>query len=91
MTEDEFRKKIQDDGFCDPTIYEVEQGPIAPLHSHEKSILWLVLEGRYTMVTEEGETDYKAGDWGLNPAGTLHTEKYGTEGAKFLVGTKTPQ
>ena len=91
MNESEFRKKLQDEGFNDPHTFKAKPGPVAAMHRHDESILWLILEGEFTMVTESGEKNYKAGDWGLNLAGTLHTEKYRAEGATFLMGTKVPE
>jgi quercetin dioxygenase-like cupin family protein len=91
MIETEFRKKLQDEGFIEPHIYEAKPGPIAAMHCHDRSIMSLVLKGVFTMITEKGEKDYKAGDCCLNPAGTLHTEIFGADGATFLVGTKVPE
>ena len=91
MTEEEFRERLEAEGFIDPHLYQAKPGPVAPMHSHDKSIMSLVLKGEFTMITENGERKYKVGDCCLNPAGTMHTEQFGSDGTTFLVGTKLPE
>ena len=55
---------------------------------HEFSAIAMVTEGVFTMKYEDGEVAYKAGDWCEVPAGTMHTEQTGAEGAKLLFGKK---
>ena len=58
MTEGEFRKKLMDEGFNGPIIFKATAGPVVAMHRHDESILWMLLEGEFTMNTENGEKYY---------------------------------
>ena len=88
MDEKEFRKKAQDEGYSDLEIHEVDYSPAKEMHTHDKSVLSLVLNGECTMITEHGSTSYGPGDWCENPADTLHTEQIGANWVIALVGKK---
>ena len=88
MNEEEFRKKLEENGYIDPYIYEAEPGPVREMHTHDDSNMSLVLRGEFTLITENRSKTYQVGDWCENPAGTMHTEKFGPEGVTVLIGTK---
>ena len=88
MDEEEFRKKAQAEGFSEPEIHEVEHAPAKEMHTHDQTILSLVLSGEFTMVYEHESKTYGLGDWCVNPAGTRHTEQIGPDGVIALVAKK---
>lgn len=88
MTEGEFRKKLNEEGYRDPHVYEIPPGTEKQMHTHGESVMSLVLKGEFTLVTEGGSVTYKEGDWCENPARSIHTEIVGPEGVITLVGTK---
>ena len=88
MDEEEFRIKAQADGYSEPEIHEVEHAPKKEMHTHEQSILSLVLSGEFTMYYEQESKTYGPGEWCENPAGTLHTEQIGPNGVTALVAKK---
>ena len=88
MDEEEFRKKAQDEGYSEPEMHEVDPSPTKEMHTHDQSVLSLVLGGEFTMIDENGSTIYAPGDWCENPAGTLHTEQIGPNGVIALVSKK---
>ncbi len=88
MTEDEFRKLAKEKGYGEVEFAEVEPGPEEEMHSHEHSVLSLVLTGEFTMTTEKWTKVFKAGDLCENPAGTMHKERTGPEGGSFLFAKK---
>ena len=87
MTEDEFRELAKEKGYGVVKFAEVSQVD-EEMHSHEHSVLSLVLTGEATMYTEEWTKVFKAGDLHENPAGTMHREKTGPEGCSFLFAKK---
>ena len=89
MTEDEFRELVKEKGYGEVEFMEVGPGdPKEKMHTHEHSVLSLVLSGEFTMTTEKWTRVFKAGDLCENPAGTLHKEKTGPEGGSFLYAKK---
>jgi quercetin dioxygenase-like cupin family protein len=90
MNEEQFRQKLRDEGYTEPEVHEVEpeSEKFLKMHTHDQSTMSLVLSGEFTMITESGSRTYKQGDWCENPAGTLHTERIGPEGATALVAKR---
>jgi len=88
MDEEEFRNKAQAEGYSEPELHEVEHAPAKEMHTHEQTILSLVLSGEFTMLHEEESKTYGPGDWCVNPAGKRHTEKIGKYGVIALVAKK---
>ena len=88
MDEKEFRKKALDEGYSEPEIHDVELFPAKEMHTHDQSVLSLVLSGEFTMIFEHESTTYGPGEWCENPAGTLHTEQISVNGVIALVGKK---
>jgi len=59
-------------------------------HSHPYDVRALMLAGELTL-TFEGKTQVcRGGDIFTMKADCLHSEKFGPEGATFLVGRRTP-
>jgi quercetin dioxygenase-like cupin family protein len=88
VDENEFRLKAKEEGYSEPEVHEVEHAPAKEMHTHDHSVLSLVLSGQFTMFYEHGATTYGPGDWCENPRGTLHTEQIGTDGVVALVAKK---
>ncbi|MEE8225644.1 MAG: hypothetical protein V3R30_02400, partial [Kiloniellales bacterium] len=59
MDEDQFRQKLREQGYGDPQIEEARPGPIKDMHTHDQSVMWLVLSGELTMMLESGSTTYR--------------------------------
>ncbi len=88
MNETEFRELAKEKGYG-----EVVQGDVAPgydeeMHTHEYSVLSLILAGEFVLTTEDETTVLKAGDWCEIPANTLHKEQTGAETGTYLAAKK---
>ena len=88
MNELEFRKMAEEKG-CG----EIEQGEVDPgleeeMHTHEYSVLSLILAGEFVLTTQDETTVLKAGDWCEIPADTLHKEQTGSETGSYLAARK---
>lgn len=88
MTEEQFRQTMQDKGYANPEVKEYQPHVDEPMHTHEVSVMALVLDGEITLVLEDGATTYAAGEWCELPANTLHTERTGSQGATILLAHK---
>ena len=88
MNETEFRQKAMLEGYGEPELHNVKPAPVKEMHTHDHSVLSLVLEGQFRMIYEDGEMTYGPGDWCENTAGTLHTEVIGEKGVVALVAKK---
>ncbi len=88
MNEKQFRQELRKRGYGDPQIEKAEPVPEMDMHTHEQSVMWLVLSGEIEMVLESGSTTFRPGDWYENVAGTLHTERFGPEGVAVLMARK---
>jgi len=58
-------------------------------HTHPFEAKALILEGELVIATAAGERTYTEGDVFHLMPGVQHTEAYGPEGVKYLVGRKT--
>ena len=88
MNAAEFRKLAQAKGYG-----EVQQGEVAPgydeeMHTHDYSVLSLILGGEFVLTTADGTTVLKAGSWCEIPADTLHKEQTGAETGAYMVAKK---
>jgi quercetin dioxygenase-like cupin family protein len=88
MTEEDFKALCEDKGYGDIKVKSYEPHGYDPMHTHDLSIIGLILEGQMTLEWEEGLTTYKPGDICEFAAGTLHAEKTGPKGAKIILGFK---
>lgn len=85
MNESEFRKLAAEKGYG-----EVGQGDVAPgfdeeMHTHEYSVLSLILAGEFVLTTSEETTVLKAGAWCEIPADTLDKEQTRSETGIYLA------
>ena len=88
MTEDEFRALCVEKGYADVKVKDYEPKLYDPPHTHDRSIIALVLSGQMTLEWESGATTYGVGEVCEFEAGTVHAEKVGENGATIILGFK---
>lgn len=88
MDENSFRQDIIEQGFEAPELVEREPNLYNAEHVHDFDVSVLMVSGELTVTTPEGETTCKAGDRFELSGGITHTEQYGPQGAKVLVGKR---
>jgi len=88
MTEEEFRKLCEKKGYGDVKVKDFEPNMYDPPHTHERSIMGLVIKGEMTLEWEEGSTTYGVGEMCGFEAGTVHAEKTTDSGATIVLGFK---
>ncbi len=89
MTPAEFDAALRRDGY-EPRETTIAAGEERPLHTHPWDTSLLVLEGTFTLTTEDSARTYTLGESFDVAAGMIHGERIGPEGARLLVGRRTP-
>lgn len=88
MNEQQFRALCEEKGYGDIRIKDYEPDSSASLHTHDQSVIVLVLDGKFTLEKKDDATTYGVGEICELEAGTLHAEKTGSEGARIIAGFK---
>ena len=88
MDEQEFRDQLAMAGYGEPTTNVYPPDTDGAFHTHEFSAMLLVTEGEFRLVLEEQTEVMGVGDWCEVPAGTVHYEQSGANGASVLAGKK---
>ena len=88
MTESEFRSQLKASGYSEPTVTTYEPNADGEFHTHDFSAMLMVTDGEFRLVLDEETQTFRTGDWCEVPAGTVHYEQSGGEGASLLAGKK---
>ncbi len=88
MTENEFRDQLKASGYNEPTVTTYEPNADGQFHAHDFSAMLMVTEGEFRLVLEDETKTFSSGEWCEVPAGTVHYEQSGSEGALVLAGKK---
>ena len=85
-----FERELKRDGYDEMLVREWEPNRDVPEHTHPFDARALVLEGEFTLNCQGSSRVLRPGDVFAVAAGTPHTESYGPQGARFLVGRRQP-
>ena len=88
MRSDEFAALLAEEGFPAGVIVEREANGKMEDHCHEFEAKALILDGEIRVSTEEGERVYHPGQIFHLRAHERHSEWYGPQGVRYLVGRK---
>lgn len=88
MNENDFRNAAVKHGFGEPEVKDYVADRDGPMHSHEFSVMLLVLQGTFGLNFEESTSWFRAGDICELAADVVHTERAGPEGAKVLLAKR---
>ena len=87
MTEQEWLEKLKAEGFSDLRIVPIEMGE-DPEHVHPLHTVNVILSGELTLIDQNGETTYRAGDRYETAPETSHKAKGGPTVGKMIIGVK---
>jgi quercetin dioxygenase-like cupin family protein len=92
MDRAEFEQKLQTEGYTELFDRKMEASGTGPEHSHEFDALLFVLEGEMTITCDGKPETFRAGDLCSVPAGTRHTEQFGSknQGVHYLAAWRYP-
>ena len=88
MNEERFRQLAQEQGYGDFQAKDYVPNNDGPLHTHEFSVMLLVVGGNFTLAFQEGTTNYRPGEVCELAANVMHTERAGPEGATVLLAKR---
>ena len=88
MNEEQFRQRAQEQGYGAVETKDYVPNRDGPLHTHEFSVMLLVVEGQFALAFEDGKTDYRPGEVCDLAANVMHTERAGPMGAKVLLAKR---
>jgi quercetin dioxygenase-like cupin family protein len=86
-----FEAELRRDGYLEIVEKHVPANTVIDDHTHPYDVRALVLEGEATIACAgEAPRVYRTGDVLVVDAGITHTEHYGPDGYRFLVGRRYP-
>ena len=85
-----FETELREQGYTETIERRMEPNSLNPQHVHQFDARLLVLEGAMTITAEGAECTYRAGDTFTMNAGCHHSERSGSEGARYLAGRRYP-
>lgn len=89
MTEEQWIKKLEEEGYSDLAVHVFEPNQAFGDHTHEKATIHIILKGGMILTDKNGETILKQGDRFEIPAGTTHSALCNPEGCTFIAGVKS--
>lgn len=84
-----FKAGLAQDGYTEVDTRAIEPNLYNPAHSHPFHVRAQMLEGELTLAWEGQQRTFRAGEIFTMVAGCEHTEWFGSEGARYIVGRKT--
>ena len=88
MTEPEWVKKLEEEGYIDVTVSRNGPNMKFQEHFHDRAAVNVILDGEMTMTDKDNTVVRKKGDRIEIPAGITHTVQCGPEGCTFVAGYK---
>lgn len=88
MEHDQFIAALAKEGFAETTIVEREANGFLGEHAHSFEAKALILDGALSIRVGDVEQAYRVGQIFHLRAGVPHSETYGPEGVRYLVGRK---
>ena len=88
MNEDQFRQRVQEQGYGEVQPKDYAPNKDGPLHTHEFSVMLLVVGGQFSLAFEDGTTNFLPGEVCELAANVMHTERTGPLGAKVLLAKR---
>lgn len=90
MNAADFETVLKRAGYLEVETKLTKPGFTTAPHAHPFDVRALVLEGEMTLVSDGASRTYRAGEVFEMAAGREHSERYGPEGARTLVGRRDP-
>ena len=88
MDANAFEAELSRGGYTEIETKTIAPKPVNDAHTHDYIVRGLVLDGIFIVTEGNKPTTYRAGDIFQVAAGQPHTESFGPQGAKVVVGRK---
>ena len=91
MNEERFRQRLREKGYEEGQFKAYAPNTDGPMHTHDFSVMLLVVSGEFTLARNNGATTFRPGEICELAAGIEHVERTGASGARVLLGKRGPQ
>lgn len=88
MEREQFASILRNEGFAEGIVVDRESNGFLDFHEHPFEAKALILSGEFSLRIGDAEQRYQPGQVFHLPANTLHSERYGPVGVRYLVGRK---
>ncbi len=88
MDELGFRQRCSDEGWNEPAPKQYPAHDAPEMHSHDFDAMVRIGSGELRLAYPDGVDVLGPGDWCVVPAGTIHSEQTGADGAEGLLATR---
>ena len=88
MNEEQFRQSLREKGYGEVQFKEYPPNTDGAMHTHDFSVMLLVMNGEFMLAEESGVTTYRPGEICELAASVKHVERSGSSGARILLGKK---
>ena len=86
-----FERQMRRDGFAEIEIKTFRPMPVNTPHQHPFDVRGFVLDGEAIITCNGVPGTYRKGDSFDMKAGVTHTEAYGPDGYRWLIGKRHPK
>ena len=83
-----FESRARQEGYQEPLEREMAANLVNPSHTHEFDAQLLILGGEITILRDGAAHTYREGDTCEVIAGTMHEERVGPEGVRYLAARR---
>jgi quercetin dioxygenase-like cupin family protein len=88
MTESEWIKKLERDGFTDVRVCPIPPPTAMSEHTHDEHTVHVLLTGKLIVTDADGTKTFEPGDRVEFPSGTRHTARGSIENGRMIIGLK---
>ena len=85
-----FESALRADGYTQVLMRDIDAGTFNSRHHHDFDVRALMLAGELSLDDGEQTIVYRSGEIFTLAAGCAHTEQFGDEPARYLVGRRIP-
>ena len=83
-----FKAFLQVEGFPEPVLVERERNGFLDLHSHAFEVRALITHGQMEITIDGDSQSYGVGDAFHLTQNQVHSERYGSDGVRYLASRK---
>ena len=90
MTPAIFKAFLLVEGFPEPVLVERERNGFLDLHSHSFEVRALITRGQMVITIDGDSQSYGLGDTFHLTQNQVHSERYGSDGVRYLASRRQP-
>jgi quercetin dioxygenase-like cupin family protein len=88
LSEKDYRKQLEAEGFSQTFVWQDGPHAFYPDHTHAGLAAHIILDGEMALTMNGRSQTYRIGERCDVPAGAVHSARMGANGCRYLVGEK---